>query len=54
MTSKLVQFYKAGLDRIGRYGGPSRPPRGSLTKAEEDVLDAALDALAGVQRQLVP
>jgi len=39
---KLVQIFKAALDRIGRFGGPVRPPRGLLTEDEVDRLDQAL------------
>ena len=36
MRSKLVQFFKAAQDLIGREGGPCRPPRLELTHAEQD------------------
>lgn len=48
MHPKLVQFYKAALDRIGRYGGPSRPPRLPLTDAESARVDDAVAALREV------
>jgi dihydrodipicolinate synthase/N-acetylneuraminate lyase len=44
---KLVQIFKAALDRIGRFGGPVRPPRGQLTEDEVDRLDQALLDLLG-------
>jgi 4-hydroxy-tetrahydrodipicolinate synthase len=44
---KLVQFYKASLDRIGRYGGPTRPPRLPLTADEQARVTAAIEALWG-------
>ena len=53
MTPKLVQFYKAGLDRVGGRGGLSRPPRLALTSEDTVRLDAALEALAG-DTSLVP
>ena len=51
MTPKLVQFFKAAQDAVGRVGGPCRPPRLELTGEDRAVLDAALDAL---RRQPVP
>ena len=42
MTTKLVQYYKAGMDEVGLVGGPTRPPRLGLTGAEQDKLLAAL------------
>lgn len=49
MTPKLVQYFKAAQDAIGRPGGPTRAPRLPLTAAEREALDAALVALgAGV------
>jgi dihydrodipicolinate synthase/N-acetylneuraminate lyase len=37
-----VQAIKYVMDRIGRYGGPCRPPRGPLTEAHQRQLDADL------------
>jgi 4-hydroxy-tetrahydrodipicolinate synthase len=51
MTPKLVQYFKAAQDAVGRAGGPCRPPRLELTGEERALLDAALDAL---RRQPVP
>lgn len=45
MTPKLVQYFKAAQDAIGRSGGPCRPPRLSLTQAEQEALDVALGVL---------
>jgi 4-hydroxy-tetrahydrodipicolinate synthase len=45
MHPKLVQFFKGALDRIGRFGGPTRPPRLALSPEEEAMLDHALEAL---------
>ncbi len=45
MTPKLVQYFKAAQDAVGRAGGPCRPPRLALTEAERKQLDAALRAL---------
>jgi 4-hydroxy-tetrahydrodipicolinate synthase len=47
MTPKLVQFYKAGQDLVGRAGGPSRAPRLPLTEAEDAALREALAVLRG-------
>ena len=46
MTPKLVQFFKAAQDAVGRTGGPCRPPRLELTAEDRAVLDAALAALS--------
>ena len=45
---KLVQFYKASLDQIGKYGGPTPPaaPAAHGGRAPAVVVDA-LDALWG-------
>jgi 4-hydroxy-tetrahydrodipicolinate synthase len=45
MTPKLVQFFKAAMDAVGRYGGPCRPPRLALDDEDRATLDAALAAL---------
>jgi 4-hydroxy-tetrahydrodipicolinate synthase len=47
MTPKLVQYFKAAQDAVGRVGGPCRPPRLELTAEERALLDAALGALRG-------
>jgi dihydrodipicolinate synthase/N-acetylneuraminate lyase len=47
MTPKLVQFFKAAQDAVGRTGGPCRPPRLELTGEDRALLDAALGALRG-------
>ena len=47
MTPKLVQYFKAAQDAVGRVGGPCRPPRLELTEAERAILDAAIGALRG-------
>jgi dihydrodipicolinate synthase/N-acetylneuraminate lyase len=47
MTPKLVQYFKAAQDAVGRVGGPVRPPRMELTADERAVLEAALGALRG-------
>ncbi|MBV9817147.1 MAG: dihydrodipicolinate synthase family protein [Solirubrobacterales bacterium] len=45
MTPKLVQYFKAGMDAIGRYGGPCRPPRLDLTGDERREVADAIAAL---------
>ena len=47
MTPKLVQYFKAAQDAVGRVGGPCRPPRLALDGRERATLDAALGALGG-------
>jgi 4-hydroxy-tetrahydrodipicolinate synthase len=49
MRPKLVQFFKAAQDLVGREGGPCRPPRLELTGAERRDVEEAVRALgAGV------
>jgi 1-pyrroline-4-hydroxy-2-carboxylate deaminase len=38
--TEFVQAIKYGMDFVGRYGGPCRPPRGPLSDAQKAVLDA--------------
>lgn len=45
MDPKLVQYFKAAQDAVGRTGGPCRPPRLELLPAERELLDAALATL---------
>jgi 4-hydroxy-tetrahydrodipicolinate synthase len=45
VAPKLVQYFKAALDLTGRYGGPSRPPRLSLSDAEQDTVRTAVGSL---------
>ena len=45
MHPKLVQFFKAAQDRIGRVGGPTRSPRLALSADEERMLNEAMEAL---------
>jgi 4-hydroxy-tetrahydrodipicolinate synthase len=47
MTPKLVQYFKAAQDAVGRVGGPCRPPRLELTEDERALLDGALGVLHG-------
>jgi 4-hydroxy-tetrahydrodipicolinate synthase len=41
--TEFVQAIKFGMDHIGRYGGPCRPPRGPLGKEQTEQLRADLD-----------
>jgi len=47
---EFVQAIKLGMDMVGRYGGPCRPPRGPLTAEHEKQVRAdmqrAIDGLA--------
>jgi 4-hydroxy-tetrahydrodipicolinate synthase len=45
MTPKLVQYFKAAQDAVGRVGGPVRSPRLELTEDERAELAAALAVL---------
>jgi 4-hydroxy-tetrahydrodipicolinate synthase len=44
---KLVQYFKAAMDRTGLLGGLSREPRLPLTEHDEQILSRALETLAG-------
>jgi 1-pyrroline-4-hydroxy-2-carboxylate deaminase len=49
MRPKLVQYFKAAMDLVGREGGPCRPPRLELTEDERREVEEAVRALgAGV------
>lgn len=39
---EFVQAIKLGMDMVGRFGGPSRPPRGALTPAHESQIHAEM------------
>jgi len=45
MHPKLVQFFKAAMDLVGRGGGPCRPPRLELTEDERRRVEEAVRAL---------
>jgi 4-hydroxy-tetrahydrodipicolinate synthase len=45
MHPKLVQFFKAAMDLVGRDGGPCRPPRLELSEHERQEVEAAVHAL---------
>jgi 4-hydroxy-tetrahydrodipicolinate synthase len=47
--TEFVQAIKLGMELVGRYGGPCRPPRGPLTAEHEKQVRADLDrAIAGL------
>jgi 1-pyrroline-4-hydroxy-2-carboxylate deaminase len=45
MHPKLVQFFKAAMDLVGRDGGPCRPPRLELAEHERREVETAVRAL---------
>ncbi|MFD4998866.1 dihydrodipicolinate synthase family protein [Streptomyces buecherae] len=56
--TEFVQAIKRAMDLVGRYGGPSRPPRGPLPGDQLAALDAdvrrAVDALAAADIEADP
>lgn len=52
--TEFVQAIKLGMDMVGRYGGPCRPPRGPLTREHESRVRAdmqrAIDHLESRER----
>jgi 4-hydroxy-tetrahydrodipicolinate synthase len=54
MTDKLVQYFKAALDRLGLGGGPCRLPRLDLEDNELESLIEAVDILMGSSHSLAP
>ncbi|MFF0463091.1 dihydrodipicolinate synthase family protein [Streptomyces mexicanus] len=50
--TEFVQAIKLGMEQVGRYGGPCRPPRGPLTpQLREQVQADMARAVAAVERQ---
>jgi dihydrodipicolinate synthase/N-acetylneuraminate lyase len=48
--TEFVQAIKLGMEMVGRYGGPSRPPRGPLTPAHTAQVRADMErAIAGLE-----
>jgi 1-pyrroline-4-hydroxy-2-carboxylate deaminase len=45
--TEFVQAIKYGMDYVGRYGGPCRPPRGPLSDSQLAVLDADMRRAVG-------
>ncbi len=49
--TEFVQAIKLGMDMVGRYGGPCRPPRGPLTPENEATVRADMErAIAALER----
>ncbi|WP_067799776.1 dihydrodipicolinate synthase family protein [Actinomadura formosensis] len=50
--TEFVQAIKLGMDQVGRYGGPCRPPRGPLSAAQRAAITADMDrAIAALREQ---
>jgi dihydrodipicolinate synthase/N-acetylneuraminate lyase len=50
--TEFVQAIKLGMDMIGRYGGPCRPPRGPLTPEHHEQVKADMTrAISALQEQ---
>ncbi|MFB9831876.1 dihydrodipicolinate synthase family protein [Actinoallomurus acaciae] len=50
--TEFVQAIKLGMDRIGRYGGPCRPPRGPLNGEQRAQVKADMDrAIAALAKK---
>jgi 4-hydroxy-tetrahydrodipicolinate synthase len=45
--TEFVQAIKYGMDYVGRYGGPCRPPRGPLSEEQLAILDADMRRAVG-------
>jgi 1-pyrroline-4-hydroxy-2-carboxylate deaminase len=45
--TEFVQAIKYGMDYVGRYGGPCRPPRGPLSADQLAILDADMRRAVG-------
>ncbi|CAL9415465.1 dihydrodipicolinate synthase family protein [Streptomyces sp. enrichment culture] len=50
--TEFVQAIKLGMEQVGRYGGPCRPPRGPLTDAMRTQVEADMArAIAALERR---
>lgn len=50
--TEFVQAIKAGMDLVGRYGGPCRPPRGPLTGEQRARVEADMErAVAAIRKR---
>jgi 4-hydroxy-tetrahydrodipicolinate synthase len=52
--TEFVQAIKQGMDQIGRYGGPCRPPRGPLTAEQRAQVTADMErAITALEQRMV-
>jgi 4-hydroxy-tetrahydrodipicolinate synthase len=51
---EFVQAIKLGMDMVGRYGGPCRPPRGPLTAEHEAQIRAEMEHAIKVLAERTP
>ena len=51
---EFVQAIKLGMDMVGRYGGPCRPPRGSLTAEHEAQIRTEMEHAIKVLADRIP
>lgn len=50
--TEFVQAIKLGMEKVGRFGGPCRPPRGPLTPENRAQVEADMDrAIAALTKQ---
>lgn len=49
--TEFVQAIKLGMDMVGRYGGPCRPPRGPLTAEHEAQIRAEMEVAIEALRE---
>ncbi|MCP2341699.1 dihydrodipicolinate synthase family protein [Actinomadura rupiterrae] len=49
--TEFVQAIKLGMEMVGRYGGPCRPPRGPLTEAHRAGVTADMERAIAALRQ---
>jgi len=53
--TEFVQAIKLGMEKVGRYGGPCRPPRGPLQPGQRSDVERAMDgAIAALAREATP
>ncbi|MFE7311812.1 dihydrodipicolinate synthase family protein [Streptomyces sp. NPDC057555] len=52
--TEFVQAIKLGMEHVGRFGGPCRPPRGPLSADQRDRIEADMArAVAALEKQAV-